>query len=928
MTKHSVALAIALAFATSAALSGCDRTSNLTEQEHIQRAKDFEDKGNLKVGVIELKNALQKNPDSAQARLLLGQIYLKLGQGDEAEKEFSRAGELGVNQESIKLQLGKAWLLMGEYKRVLEEISPTGSTSPRNKAAILQMQGDALLGMRKLEEGCKLYKDSLTADSRHVPAYWGLANCAIAKRDIGEARAIIDTALKIDATDSESWVILGDFERLNNNNQAAAEAYSTALKHDPSKLAALFGRAQIYAFTGKPVEAKAELERLRKLSPSFYGISFVEAMLHYAAGKTDQALDAVQHTLKSNPGFKPAQLLFALLQYDKKSYGNAAKALEHYLQRAPGHLDARKLLAATYLKLNQPDRTIELLKPYIAAGKADAQVLALAGEAHLRGDDPDSARDLFEKAADLVPASAMLRAKVGLSQLAAGEEGEAVKELEASSTMGDGKDYRADIALAYHFLAEVQFDKALAAVAVLETKLPNSPGTYNLKGQAYMGKKDFPQARKNFEQALKLEPTLVSAAVRLAMIDLQEKNLPAARGRYLAILDKDSKNIPAMVGLAELAAQEKKEQEFLGWLEKAAKVSPAAFVPRALLAQYHLAKGKQEKALAVAREAVAGNPDSPDAQELLGRVQLAAGEKDNALATYTKLAAMAPKSASAQYNLAKAHAAMGDVKAVRSALHKALALEPDYVEAMTSLTALEARTGNHSEALRLARELQKLDPASPTGLILEGDARMAAEDYAQAAQIYGKVLERHKDSVLAVKRHEALLRSGDVQEAEDSLLSWLKTYPQDQIVRAYLAESYIKRKLNPQAIEQYQTLLRAVPNNATLLNNLASLYQEEKDPRALATAEKAYKLQADNPGIADTLGWILVSQGDTKRGLPHLEKAAARAPKQPEIRYHLAYALAKSGDVTRARKEAQQLQKTKLSPDLEQQVRQLLQSLQ
>lgn len=927
MTKHSVALAIALAFATSAALSGCDRTSNLTEQEHIQRAKDFEDKGNLKGGVIELKNALQKNPDSAQARLLLGQIYLKLGQGDEAEKELSRAEKLGVNPESIKLQLGRAWLLMGEYKRVLEEISPTGSTSPRNKATILQMQGDALLGLRKLEEGCKLYKDSLTVDPGHVPTYWGLANCALAKRDMSEARTMIDTALKIDGTDPESWVVLADFERLNDNHPAALEAYSTALKHDPSKLAALFGRAQIYAFTGKPVEAKAELERLRKLSPSFYGITFVEAMLHYAAGKTDQALDAVQHTLKFNPNYIPGQLLFALVQYDRKSYENAAKALEHYLLRAPGHLDARKLLAATYIKLNQPDRSLVLLKPYIASGKADAQVLALAGEAYLRGDNPNSARDLFEKAADLVPASATLRTKVGLSQLAAGEEGEAVKALEASSTMG-GQDYRADLALAYHFLAEEKYDQALAAITVLEKKLPDSPGTYNLKGQAYIGKKDFAQARKNFEQALKLDPTLVSAAVRLATIDLQEKNLTAARGRYMAILNKDSKSIPAMVGLAELAAMEKKEQEYLDWLERASKVSPAAYTPRAMLAQYYLAKREPQKALTVAREAVAGRPDSPEAQELLGRVQLAAGEKENALATYTKLAAMAPRSSPAQYNLAKAHAAIGDVKATRSALRKALELNPSDVEAVTSLTALEARTGNHSEALRLARELQKIDPASPTGLILEGDVWMAAKDYAQAAKIYERVLEKNKDSMLAVKRHEALLRSGDVQKAEDSLLNWLKTYPQDQIVRASLAENYIKRNLNLQAIEQYQTLLRAVPNNATLLNNLANLYQEEEDPRALATAEKAYKLETDNPGIADTLGWILVKQGDPKRGLPLLEKAAARAPKQPEIRYHLAYALAKGGDVTRARREAQQLQKMKLGPELEQQVRQLLQSLQ
>jgi putative PEP-CTERM system TPR-repeat lipoprotein len=924
MIKHSIALAFALAVTTSVNLSGCDSTSNLTEQEFIQRAKDSEDKGNLKEGVIALKNAIQKNPDSAQARLLLGEIYLKLGQGDNAEKEFSRAEELGVSPESIKLQLGKAWLMMGEYKRVLEEISPSASTSPRNKATILQMQGDAMRGLRKLEEGCKLYKDALTTDPKHVPAYWGLANCALAKRNINEARAMIDMAIKIDNANSDSWVVLGDFERLNNNHQAATEAYATALRYGPTKLDALFGRAQIYAYTGKPVEAKADLEKLRKLSPNFYGIPFVDAMLHYAAGKTDLAEDSVQRALKLNPNFMPAQLLFALLQYDKKSYENAAKALNGYLQRAPGHLEARKLLGASYLKLNQPDRTLDLLKPYIATGKADAQILALAGEALLRGDDPNSARDLFEKAADLVPANATLRTRVGLSQLAAGNEGEAIKELEASSTMGN-KDYRADLALAYHFLAEEQFDKALAAIAVLEKKLPDSPGTYNVKGMAFAGKGDYVQARKNFERALTLKPNLTSAAIRLAAMDVREKNLPAARSRYQTILDKDRNSIPAMVGLAELAMMEKKESEYLTWLERAAKVSPAAFVPRLYMANYYLGKNQPRKALTIAHETAAASPNSPDALALLGRIQLAAGEKQNALATYTKLVYVMPKSATAHYGLAKAHAAMGDEKATRAALKRALELKPDYIEALATLSRLEARTGNHAEAVKLAREIQTRSTKSPLGFDLEGDALMAEKRYAEAAATYEKALANGKDSRLIVKRHRALLQSGDAKKADNIILGWLEQNPQDQISRAYLAESYMLRRLNQQAIAQYQTLQSSVPNNPVILNNLAVLYQKEKDPRALAVAESAYKLDPEKADYADTLGWILVEQGKSARGLELLENAAKLEPKNPDVRVHLAYALAQMGQTKRARQEIARAKEMKLSPELERQVQQLLQ---
>jgi Flp pilus assembly protein TadD len=53
----------------------------------------------------------------------------------------------------------------------------------------------------------------------------------------------------------------------------------------------------------------------------------------------------------------------------------------------------------------------------------------------------------------------------------------------------------------------------------------------------------------------------------------------------------------------------------------------------------------------------------------------------------------------------------------------------------------------------------------------------------------------------------------------------------------------------------------------------------------------------------DTLGWILVQKGDTARGLDVLRKAVAAAPDAPDIRYHLAAGLAKSGDKAGARKE-------------------------
>jgi predicted Zn-dependent protease len=77
---------------------------------------------------------VQKNPDSAQARLLLGQVYLKTGQGAEAEKELQRAQSLGVSAESIKPLLAEALLQQGEFQRLLSEVSLTGNESAAIKS--------------------------------------------------------------------------------------------------------------------------------------------------------------------------------------------------------------------------------------------------------------------------------------------------------------------------------------------------------------------------------------------------------------------------------------------------------------------------------------------------------------------------------------------------------------------------------------------------------------------------------------------------------------------------------------------------------------------------------------------------------------------------------------------------------------------------
>jgi len=452
-----------------------------------------------------------------------------------------------------------------------------------------------------------------------------------------------------------------------------------------------------------------------------------------------------------------------------------------------------------------------------------------------------------------------------------------------------------------------EYDKALQAIANLEKKLPNNPVTHNLRAAALLGKQDRGGARKALEQALAIDPKFFPAAVNLARLDMQDKKPDAARKRFEAVLEKDKSNVRAMMALADLAAAQKQEKDYLGWLEKAAKADPKAIPPRAGLVRYHLAKKDNGKALSVAREAVNANPDSPEALNLLGATQMAAGEKENAQSTFAKLAEKAPESPDAHLRLAMVQMATKKYAEARATLNKALQLKPDHFQSLDALLRLELADKKPEAALQVALRMQKLQPKSSVGHDREADVLASLKRHKEAVKAYKQALDRGAPTASLIKLLGAMAATGDQKGAEHFLATWIGQHPSDQGARSYAAQLYMLGGRNKEAIAQYEALHRLKPNDVSVVNNLAVLYQREKDARALATAEQALKLAPENAGVLDTVGWILVEQGQFKRALDLLGKAKAKAPKVGSIQYHHAVALARSGNKAEAKKQLEQL---------------------
>ena len=147
---------------------------------------------------------------------------------------------------------------------------------------------------------------------------------------------------------------------------------------------------------------------------------------------------------------------------------------------------------------------------------------------------------------------------------------------------------------------------------------------------------------------------------------------------------------------------------------------------------------------------------------------------------------------------------------------------------------------------------------------------------------------------------------GQTEKALQQLQQWVDR-KRDAAVRNALASAYIVHGRYDAAIRESEILLTTEFNNPIVLNNLAWLYDQKGDARAIEIGEKALKQAPRSPEIMDTVGWILTRRGDLNRAVEILKNAHRAAPKQGDIAYHFAVALNKSGRAVEARRTLERI---------------------
>lgn len=895
--SHPTHTAIVVALALT--LTACGKTP----EQHLQQAQDRVQKADYKAAVIELKTVLQAQPNNQEARLLLGEVSLKNGAYSDAEKELNKARSLGVADDRVLPLLAKTYVKLGEPKKALELGIPTSGLKPESLATLHTMRAEAQLALGNRSGADQSVGAANQTGPKQPELLLTRAKMALMDKQKGEAEALLDEALLGDPKFLEAFYLKAALLESDNKPDAAAKIYQQILANDPSQFRAHLAIASQQLKKGDMEAADKSIQAAEKIAGKAPIVMYARGTLELQRNKLDAASSALLEVLRVAPNHLPSMLAYSMASYGQGNYEQSINYAGKVLGVVPGNLVATKVLVGSQLKTGDVQGALKNLNNHLAKYQSDARLLAMAGDAYLKTGDHNKAMTFLNKAAELEPNDAAIRTRQAAGHLAMGNNSEALADLEVAASLST-QPGEADLGLVMLHLKSKEYDKALQAIANLEKKLPNNPVTHNLRAAALLGKKDRVEARKQFEQALDIDPVFMPAALNLANMDVQDKKPEAARKRFEGILAKDKNNIQVMMALADIAAAQKQDKDTINWLEKAAKADPTALEPRAKLIRHYLSKKENQKALSLARETSNALPDSPQAMNLLGATQMATGDNAAAIATFSRITQKAPQSPDAYLSLALAQGADKQLVAARDSLKKAIQLKPGFLKAQDALIWLELTDNQPEAALQIARQIQSQQPQSSLGFDQEGDILLSQKHFPQAIKAYEKSLEKGAGTAGLIKLHRALFASGNTQAADQKLTAWIRRNPKDRVASTYAAEVYLQTERNREAIAQYQSLLKARPDDAVALNNLANLYQREKDLQtAAATAEKAFKLAPENPSILDTLGWILVEQGQLPRATALLAKAASKAPRIGSIRYHYGVALARSGKKAKARME-------------------------
>lgn len=885
-------------------LGGCDYF--IGPQQRVERAQAAIDAGDYPAAVVELKNALQKDSQLATARLLLAEAALWLGNpvGAQRELELVKGPVDAARQADVRARID---LALGRHQQVLDALASTQTALAPAKRALYM--GAALQALRRPAEAREQFQAALADDADLVAAQIGVIESDAA---LGDRHGALDAIARLTTRYPQSaavWYSYGVQAAGGSDLQTAKTALSKAKELAPRQLEVmkqiglLAQLAEVQLLLRDLDGARASSKTLDQLAAGTPVAMLISSRVAMADNNYGAAVTTLRRVVDSAPGLTQARFLLGVALVAQGNLQQASVELNSVVDQAPSNIEARQLLAKVRMQLEDPDGALQVLVPALESDAADVRVNSLADTARSKLGAAQSIAVLEQMLAQ-EPANSGLQVQLATAYVQAGLPDKAATLLRKDQN--SSADIRRVALLLHSITASEGATAARAEVDRLIAAHPTDPLLTSLAAAFYARSGDIDAGRTLVKRGLerRVEPT--SLLFTLAQIEWGAGNAGAARDALQRLLDAQPKHIAARMALAEIALAQRDTAGATRQLEMVRADHPTSIEARLQLARIALAESDTKRADALFAEILGMGAERADVRNAIGALYLGSGRYDQALEHFRAGTTIDSSNPLLWLNLGRTQLALGQKDTARASLERALKERPLWLLAEGTLAFMDIQEGKLQAAMERVAALKKSYPKDAAVRALEGELYAVTGRYSEAAGAYEDAYAARPSASLAAKVYQARL-AGRLTEPEKLLKKWLDLQPADVGSRLLLAEAQVRAGARKDAVAQYQIILKARPQDVPALNNLAWLYYELRDPRAVDLARQAAELAPQSIAVNDTLGWLLLERGDLQEGLRLLKLASMQPQAGAEIQYHYAVALARTGAKDEARQRLERL---------------------
>jgi putative PEP-CTERM system TPR-repeat lipoprotein len=867
--------------------------------DYMSNARASMKKGDLKSAQIDLRNAVRSDPQNAEAHYWLGRVSFELGDPVAAEREAQAARDRGFDPHQAVPLLAQSLLAQNKFQELLDTLRPDGK-DPQLDAGILVSRGYAQVGLHRPDDAQKSFADAQAVAPNAVEPLLADARLAVARADLNDAQTKIDRAIAAQPKSAEALLAKSQLLRLKNDAAGALSVLNELIADQPSIMQARLDRASLELALGKQQEAKDDISTVLKATPGNIQAIYLTAVME-AQAKNYKAADAQLERIAAYIGhIQRAYYLEAVVKEQLGQFEQAEDAARKYLARAPNDLAAYKILARIQFAKRRPDQVVDTLSRIVESGKADAETYDLLGRADAATNRATEAVQNFQKAQSLAPNDVGLQTRLASARMSTGDADAAMGDLEHTLELAP-KLPAVGEALFFAALATGDLAKAQDALDRVKGAQGDTDVVQNLEGLFDLAKLDLNGAKAAFEALVKKSPDFTPGKINLARVLAMLDKRTEAEAILADILSKQPSSEPALTMLTAGYAQSDRLPQAITLMEKAHAAEPNNLRITVSLGDLYIRNNQPQKAMDLSNAEKGLAATSTEILSLKAAAYLALGQKKEARDTYSALLKQDPNVVGARRQLVALLIDAGDFETARTTLAAGIAANPRNYQLYQDLALVDLKSTGVEAALATADRLMAQDHEFAALRALKGDIFLAANRPADAVTALKEAESASPSTELVTRLAGAELRAGKADDAVALLTDWIGKHQTDLVAVEQLSEIFIATNKLDDAEKNLEIILQQKPHDPIALNNLAWVYQQKGDQRAQGLARQAYVL-APGAQTADTLGWILTTEGKADTGVALLRQAAAEATNDPRVQYHFAVALNDTGNKDEAMK--------------------------